>query len=141
MNRPEKSALIESSILKWTLFGALVWTWPFPLVGLDGTLVPVVRFIQLAASLSLLIVLEGAGGMVGALFGLLWAHVLVYGLIVFAVATIFVRLARSWLPGRVASGLVMGIVIALFVGAIVVDPYDTQFHHSDAHASFLDLYR
>lgn len=137
----EKSTWIESWLLKWVLFGALLWTWPFPLLGLEGTWVPVARFVQLAVSISLLILLEGAGGKVAALFGLLWAHALIYGLVLFGAASILVRQTRRRLPDRLGNGLVVGIVFALFIWAIWGSPYDSQFHHSNAHASFLDLYR
>ena len=127
--------------MRWTLFAALLWTWPLPLFGLDGTLVPVVRFVQLAASLSALIALEGAGGMVGALFALLWGHVLVYGLILFGVASIFVSRVLSRFPDRAGIWVAVAAVVALVSWASLAGPYDTMFHHSDAHASLLDLYR
>lgn len=141
MSPAGKTPWIESWLFKWILFGALIWTWPFPLLGLDGTWVPVARFIQLAVSISVLILLEGAGGKVAAFFGLLWVHALIFGLVLFGVASILVRQTRRRLPDRIGAGLLLGIVIALFVWAIWGSPYDTQFHHSNAHASFLEIYR
>jgi len=131
----------DAGFRRWTLFLALLWTWPLPLFGLEGTFVPVARFVQLAASLSVLIVLEGTGGVVGVLFALLWGHVLVYGLILFAVASIFVRQVLARLPDRVGSGFTVAVVVILVFWASFGTPYDTMFHHSDSHASLLELYR
>lgn len=127
--------------MRWTLFIVLLWTWPLPFFGLDGALIPTVRFIQLAVSLSILIVLEGAGGMVGAFFVLLWGHVLVYGLILFGVASIFESRFLSRLPDRVGVWVGVAAVVALVFWASFTSPYDTMFHHSNAHASLLELYR
>jgi hypothetical protein len=116
-------------------------TWPLPLFGLDGALVPVLRLVQLATSLSVLIALEGAGGMVSSLVFLFWGHVLVYGLILFGVASIFVRQVVSRFPERTRVWAAAVTVVALVSWAGLVGPYDTMFHHSEAHASLLDLYR
>jgi hypothetical protein len=133
--------LIDARILRWILFATLLATWPLPLFGLDGALVPVLRFVQLAASLSVLIGLEGAGGMVSSLLFLFWGHVLVYGLILFGVASIFVGQVVSRFPERTRVWAAAATVVALVFWAALFAPYDTMFHHSQAHASLLDLYR
>jgi len=133
--------MFSAGVMRWTLFLALLWTWPVPLFGLEGMFAPVARFIQLAASLSVLIALEGTGGMVVSLVALLWVHVLVYGLILFVVTSIFVRAVLSKFPERVGVGLTVAAVVALVGWASFGVPYDTMFHHSDAHASLLELYR
>ena len=112
-----------------------------PLVGLAGSTIPVARLVQLAASLSVLIAIEGAGGMVGALFFLLWGHVLVYSLLLFGAAAIVVRQVILRLPDRMGLCVVAAAVVALFCWGSFANPYDTLFHHSAAHASLLDLYR
>jgi hypothetical protein len=123
------------------LFTALLATWPVPLFGLDGTLVPVLRFAQLGTSLSGLLVVEGAGGMVVALLTLFWAHVLIYGLVLFGVASILVRTVLSRLPDRMRFAAVAAVVLALIFWGSLSDPYDSAFHHSNAHASLMELYR
>ena len=133
--------MTEAPRFTWLLVGALLLIWPFPILGLDNVFVPVARLIQLATSLTILVVLEGAGGMVGALLGLLWVHALVYGLILLGIATVITRRLRSRLSGRVSFGLLAATILALFLWAFFGSSYDTPFHHSDAHASFLDLYR
>jgi hypothetical protein len=85
--------------------------------------------------------LEGAGGMVGAMLLLLWGHVLVYGLLLFGASSLVVRFGLSRLPLRVANGVVVAMVVSLLAWGVFGQPYDTLFHHSDAHASLLDLYR
>ncbi len=133
--------MIDARILRWVLFVTLLVTWPLPLFGLDGALVPVLRLVQLAASLSVLIALEGAGGMVGSLVLLFWGHVLVYGLILFGVASIFVRQIVSRFPEHTRVWAAAATVVALVSWAGLAGPYDTMFHHSEPHASLLDLYR
>jgi hypothetical protein len=133
--------LTDVRVMRWLLFAALFATWPLPLFGLDGTLVPVLRFTQLATSLSILIALEGAGGMVGALSILLWAHVLIYGLILFVVASILVTTVLSRFADRLQGVVAIAAVIALVFWGSLADPYDTAFHHSNAHASLMDLYQ
>jgi len=125
----------------WGFFLVLFWTFPFPLFGLEGLTVPVARFVQLAASLSVLVALEGAGGMVGPMLALLWAHVLVYSLILYLGSVVMDR----WIAGRLSTHgrrwLLAGLTL-LFVGWGLLDsPYDSSFHHSDAHASLAGLYR
>lgn len=134
-------ARFVQSKMRWALFVVFLWTWPLPFVGLDGALVPVARFIQLAVSLSILIAVEGAGGMVGTMSLLLWVHVLIYGWILFGVATIFVNRILSRLPEHVGVWVGAIAAVALVSWASLAGPYDTMFHHSDAHASLLELYR
>jgi hypothetical protein len=127
--------------MRWVLFVAFLATWPVPLFGLDGTLVPVLRFAQLGTSLAGLIAVEAAGGMVAALLFLFWAHVLIYGLILFGVASILARMVLSRLPDRMRFDAAAAVVLALILWGSLADPYDSAFHHSDAHASLMDLYR
>jgi hypothetical protein len=133
--------LTSARAFRWTFFIALLWAWPLPLLGLEGTTIPVARFIQLAVALSVLIAIEGAGGMVGALFFLLWGHVLVYALLLFGAAAIIVKQVILRLPDRIGFWIAAAALVALFSWGSFADPYDTAFHHSAAHASLLDLYR
>ena len=89
--------------MRGLLLIVLICVWPLPLIGLEGSTIPVLRFVQLASWITVLIVLEGAGGMVGVLFALLWAHALVYGVLLYAIATVFERQLRSWLPGQAGN--------------------------------------
>ena len=127
--------------MRWILFVALMATWPLPLIGLDGTLVPVFRYAQLATSLSVLMALEGTGGMVVAVFFLFCAHILIYALILFGVASVLVKFVLSKFPDRIRAVFVVVTVVALVSWGSLADPYDSAFHHSDAHAPLMDLYR
>ncbi len=119
----------------------LVMVLPLPMVGLEGSLVPVARFVQLAVGLSALGVLEGTQGMVGLFLGLLWGHVFVYGLLLCAGVAVLRRVAGALVPSeRVAWALVVLALLALG-WAFAFAEYDTQFHHTTAHASFAELYR
>jgi hypothetical protein len=131
----------RAGVFRWALFIVLLWIWPFPLFGLDGSMIPVARFAQLAASLSVLIAIEGAGGMVGALAFLLWGHVLVYGLLLFGATTIIINHGVSRMPGRVGFWFSVATILGLLSWGTLSHPYDTAFHHSEAHASLIDLYR
>jgi hypothetical protein len=133
--------LDRAGAFRWALFIALLWIWPFPLFGLDGSMIPVARFVQLAASLSVLIAIEGAGGMVGALAFLLWGHVLIYGLLLFGASTIIMKHGVSRMPARVGFWFSASAIFGLLCWGYLSHPYDTAFHHSDAHASLLELYR
>jgi hypothetical protein len=127
--------------LRASLFLALVFVWPLPLVGLAGSLVPVARFAQLAASLTVFVAIEGLGGMAGTMLILLWSHVLVYGLMLYGVAWLIASQVLARLPERVAIGATLVAVLALVGWGTLAPPYDTLFHHSDAHASLAALYR
>ena len=125
----------------WVLFVALLLVWPLPLLGLEGSFIPVARFLELALALSGLAIVEGTGGMVGLFLLLLWGHVLVYGGLLY----VFVYLLRRLAFGRVSDAsraLIVALAIAgLLAWSMLASPYDTQFHHSSAHASLLEIYR
>ncbi len=122
------------------LWLVLLVAWPLPMLGLEGSYVPVGRYLQLAGGLSILAIVEDAEGMTGLFVMLLWTHVVLYGALLLAIAFLLNRLI-----GRVAGAqrrmvaLVVGLAVVAWVW--VAEPYDSQFHHSDAHASLLDLYR
>jgi hypothetical protein len=127
--------------MRWPLFLAVLLTWPVPLLGLEGSLVPVARFLQLAATLTVLIALEGVGGVIGLLLLLLWGHVLIYGSILFGVIWILDRYGLSRMRRRVGLGITLAVTAALIGWGTFARPYDTIFHHSDAHASLMEIYR
>lgn len=132
---------MSSKAAAWVLFVALILMWPLPLLGLEGSFVPVARFLELALALSGLAIIEGTGGMVGLFLLLLWGHVLVYTGLLYVV----VRLLRRFAFDRLSAGS-CALIVVLAVGGLLGwsgfgRPYDTQFHHSDAHASLFEVYR
>jgi len=114
---------------------------PLPMIGLEGSVVPVARFVQLAVGLSVLGALEGTQGMVGLFLGLLWGHVLVYGLLLLAGVAALRRVAGALVPGDRVSWVLIVLSVLSIGWAFAFAEYDTQFHHTTAHASFAELYR
>jgi hypothetical protein len=126
---------------RWVLFWVMFWTVPFPLFGLEGLAVPAARFVQLAASLSVLVALEGAGGMVGAMLALLCVHSLIYSMILYLGSVVVERWVAPRFSTHAGRWLLAGLAIVLVTWGLLGTPYDTSFHHSDPHASLIGLYR
>ena len=123
------------------LFAVAALTIPFPLVGLDGSFIPVARYAQLATVLLALIAREGAGGMVGAIVGLIVGHAVVYAALLALGSWLIRRLALERASSRARAGVV-GVWVVLLLGVASFAPlYDTQFHHGSAHARLWELYR
>jgi len=125
----------------WILFAVLALALPLPFFGLEGSFVPVARYVQLGSALLVLIAIEGAGGMVGAIAGLLWAHAIVYALLLTVVSKLIAGQILERLPQATRHWIVAAIIVGLFVAAQFGGIYETQFHHSRAHASLGALYR
>lgn len=124
-----------------TLFVVAALALPFPMLGLDGSFVPVARYAQLSAVLLALIAREGAGGMVGALAGVMVGHAIVYAGLLAGAAWLARRILLDRLSARVRAGLVGVVAVLLLVAASFAPLYDSQFHHTQAHARLWDLYR
>lgn len=123
------------------LFIAMLVVVPLPLLGLEGSSVPVLRYVQLAAALSILAILEGTAGMVALFLGLLWGHALAFGLLLLLAAALLSRFVIGRLPEARRTWAVVAAVVVLLGWGAFGARYDTQFHHSDAHASLLEMYR
>ncbi len=128
----------------WTrnlMFLTLFCVWPLPLLGLEGSFVPAARFLQLGVSLVALILIEGSGGIVGLITGLMLGHAIVYGILLWIGASLLARFVFSRIDDVVRPRVVI-VVMAFFIAwGIFSRPYDTQFHHSHAHASLAELYQ
>ena len=125
----------------WISYVALLVMWPLPMLGLEGSFVPVARFLELALALSGLAIVEGTGGMVGLFLLVLWGHVLVYAGLLYGVVSLLRRLVLDGMPGGLRAVALVVFVAALLGWSTLGRPYDTQFHHSKAHASLLEIYR
>lgn len=128
----------------WTrnlMFLTLFFVWPLSLWGLEGSVVPAARFLQLGGAMLALILLEGSGGIVGMITGLMWGHAIVYGILLWVVATLLARFVFSRVEDVVRTRVVVVVMAFLVAWGILSRPYDTQFHHSDAHASLAELYQ
>ena len=122
------------------LFVAAFVALPLPMVGFDAV-VPAARYAQLAGALALLTAQEGTAGMVGTLCGLLAAHALVYTLLLGGGAFALARLVLARLPMRLRDHVTVIVATLLIVLPIYARWYTTPFHHADAHARWLELYR
>ena len=124
--------------LLW-LAGLLVL--PFPMLGFDGSFVPVGRFVQLALGLSAVGVTEGGEGIVGLFIGLLWAHAIGFGLLLFGLVALLRRVAARLVDEARLGVALASLALAVVVGGLALGEYGSQFHHSTAHATLWELYR
>jgi hypothetical protein len=131
---------MTSKSAAWLLWAGLVFCWPLPLFGLEGSAVPVARYAQLASALSALAILEGTQGMVGLFLGLLWGHVVVYGLLLMLLVQLGVRFGLASRTPSTRRWLTLALIAVVVIAGSAIG-YDTQFHHSEAHASLWRLYR
>lgn len=123
------------------LFLALFIALPLPMLGLDGVRVPAARFAQLGGSMLWLLWLEGGGGMVGTLTGLLVAHAAVYTALLGGFVWALWRFVLSRLPHRFRDHVTVITVTLLILIGIYDELYETRFHHTSAHARLSELYR
>jgi len=65
----------------------------------------------------------------------------VYGAVLFAISFAFVRLGLARLPGGLRAGAAVAVMAAVILWCVFIAEYNTQFHHSSPHASWLELYR
>lgn len=123
------------------LFVAALLCVPFPMLGLEGSLVPVARYLQLAVVSLALLLREGPQGVVGILVALLAGHALFYASALAAATWLLARfgLARLSARGRVLAAAVGVAALVAATGSLHL--YDTQFHHTSAHARLFELYR
>jgi hypothetical protein len=112
-------------------------TVPLPLLGF-GALIPVARFLLLAAVTAGLIVAEGMGTVPAALLAILVLHALVYAALLWLLALLISRgLAR--LSRRSLAPATVGLVAACLIVAAVFDLYVTPFASVSPRASLLHV--
>jgi len=132
---------MTSSTFRWTLFALLFFVVPMPFFGLEGSFVPLARLLQLTLTLGVLIGLEGGGGLVGMITGLLLGHVVILGLLLYLGVWLVDRFGLARGPSGLRVAALVILAIGLVAWGVFASPYDSQFHHSNAHASLLELYR
>ena len=111
------------------LFMALLVLVPLPMFTFDA-LVPVARYLLLGAVCVGMRVAEGPGGVVWQLTALFFAHALVYGALLWAVAW---GVARSLdaLPSSARAALVASVIAAATLWAVAAAPYRTPFGRAE----------
>lgn len=137
MEEDATKGLRSSTLALWLI---LFFVLPLPLLGLDGSFVPTARFGQLGGAVGMLGLLEGMQGMVGLFVGLLLGHALVYALALLGVCLFLRRLILMKLARGPRWWVVSLAGLLLVAWVVIAQPYDTQFHHSDAHASLFEIY-
>lgn len=98
---------------------------PLPMFTFEG-LVPVARYLLLAAICVGMRIAEGPGGVVWPLTGLFLAQAAVYGLLLWALAALVGRALRPLSP-RTRGALVVVLVAAATLWAVASEPYVTPF--------------
>jgi hypothetical protein len=119
------------------LWFSFLLTVPLPLLGF-GALIPVARFLLLAAVTAGLIVAEGMGTVAAALLAIFALHALVYAGLLWLLALLISRgLAR--LSARSVGPATVGLVAACLIVAAAFDLYVTPFASVSPRASLLHV--
>ena len=125
---------------KWTLFAALLLTVPVPYFMLVvGGIVPTFCIIYLAVHgiivASSKFTAEGFW-----MLGILWAHVVILGGLLYLAAAGMSWLLFRFLPSRYALVVVLGLIVALFV-ASTFEIYRVPGHNSAPPANIFRIYK
>lgn len=113
---------------------------PFPLLAFADAFVPALRMLELSLIILIAIVVEGAHGVASLLFGLFFAHALVYAGVLWLGTQLLSRILARWFPRALAPAT--GVLVALGVVVALAFPvYDTPFHAHLPHANLLEVYR
>ena len=118
------------------LLGAVLLL-PLPYAVLAEGAVPVVRFALLAGVAAAYSTFVNGGGVAWPLTGLLAAHALGYGLLLW----IGSRLAVRFVPSRLCTAVCVGVVAAGFAASLAFDLYHTPFASERAFTSWTGLFR
>jgi hypothetical protein len=123
---------------KWTLFAAFILTVPVPYFMLVvGGLVPTV-FIMFIAVQGLVVALPKFTAEGFWMLGILWAHVVILGGLLYLAAYGITRLLCLILPHRYAVLIEIGLIVALFV-ASTFEIYRMPGHNSAPPANILRI--
>ena len=110
---------------------------PLPLLGF-GALIPVARFLLLAAVTAGLIVAEGMGTVPAALLAIFVLHALVYAGLLWLLALLISR-GLDRLSSRSVGLATVGLVAACLIVAAAFDLYVTPFAPVSPRASLLHV--
>jgi hypothetical protein len=124
---------------KWTLFAALLLTVPVPyFMVVVGGIVPTFYIIYLAVH-GLVVALPKFTAEGFWMLGILWAHVVILGGLLYVAAAGIAWLLFRFLPHRHALVVVFGLIFALF-GASTFEIYRVPGHNSAPPANILRIY-
>jgi hypothetical protein len=125
---------------KWTLFAALLLTVPVPyFMVVVGGIVPTFYIIYIAVH-GLIVALPKFTAEGFWMLGILWAHVVILGGLLYVAAAGITWLLFSFLPHRYALVIVFGLIVALFV-ASTLEIYRVPGHNSAPPANIFRIYK
>ena len=125
---------------KWTLFAALLLAVPVPyFMVVVGGIVPTFCIIYLAVQ-GLIVALPKFTAEGFWMLGILWAHVVILGGLLYVSAAGINWLLFRFLPYRYALVVVLGLIVALFV-ASAFEIYRVPGHNSAPPANIFRIYK
>ncbi len=125
---------------KWTLFTAFLLTVPVPFFMLVvGGIVPAFCIIFLAIQ-GLVVALPKFTTEGFWMLGILWAHVLILGGLLYVAATGIAWVLFRLFPHRFALFFLVGLIVALFVASIF-EIYRVPGHNSSPPANLFRIFR
>jgi hypothetical protein len=125
---------------KWTLFAALLLAVPVPyFMVVVGGIVPTFCIIYLAVH-GLIVALPKFTAEGFWMLGILWAHVVILGGLLYVSAAGISWLLFRFLPYRYALVVVLGLIVALFV-ASTFEIYRVPGHNSAPPANIFRIYK
>ena len=125
---------------KWTLYAAFLLTVPVPYFMLVvGGIVPTFCIIYLAVQ-GLIVALPKFTAEGFWMLGILWAHVVILGGLLYVSAAGINWLLFRFLPYRYALVVVLGLIVALFV-ASAFEIYRVPGHNSAPPANIFRIYK
>jgi hypothetical protein len=125
---------------KWTFFAVLLLTVPVPyFMVVVGGIVPTFCIIYLAVQ-GLIVALPKFTAEGFWMLGILWAHVVILGGLLYVSAAGINWLLFRFLPYRYALVVVLGLIVALFV-ASAFEIYRVPGHNSAPPANIFRIYK
>jgi hypothetical protein len=125
---------------KWTFFAALLLAVPVPyFMVVVGGIVPTFCIIYLAVQ-GLIVALPKFTAEGFWMLGILWAHVVILGGLLYVSAAGINWLLFRFLPYRYALVVVLGLIVALFV-ASAFEIYRVPGHNSAPPANIFRIYK
>ena len=125
---------------KWTLFAAFILTVPVPyFMVVVGGIVPTFCIIYLAVH-GLIVALPKFTAEGFWMLGILWAHVVILGGLLYVSAAGIYWLLFRFLPHRYALVIVFGLIVALFA-ASTFEIYRVPGHNSAPPANIFRIYK
>ena len=132
--------IVSRTAAQRVLWGAGLILVPFPLLAFADAFVPTLRMLELALIILVAIVVEGAHGVAGLLFGLFFAHAVVYAGVLWLGTQLLTRALARWFPRALAPATGALVILSLVV-AVAFPVYETPFHAHLPHANLLEVYR